>query len=42
MASALHADQFNLTPDELASDLERTIQFIADLQSIYRTTAPPP
>ena len=38
----IHADQFNLTPDELASDLERTRRFIADLQSIYRATAPTP
>ena len=38
----LHADQFNLTPDELASALERTRRFIADLQSIYRAAAPSP
>ena len=38
----IHADQFNLPPDDLASRLERTRRFIADLQSIYRNTAPSP
>ena len=36
----IHADQANLTPDELASALERTRRFITDLQSIYRAIAP--
>ena len=38
----IHADQFNLPPDDLASRLERTHRFIADLQSIYRAIAPTP
>ena len=38
----IHADQVNLTPDELATALERTARFISDLRSIYRATAPPP
>ena len=38
----IHADQAHLTPDELASAMERTRRFIADLQNIYRAIAPPP
>ena len=38
----IHADQFNLPPDRLASAQERTTRFVSDLQSIYRATAPPP
>ena len=38
----IHADQAHLLPDDLASASERTRRFIADMQSIYRATAPPP
>lgn len=38
----IHADQAHLTLDERDYALKRTIQFIADMQSIYRATAPPP
>ena len=38
----IHADQAHLTPDELDYTLQRTIQFIADMQSIYCAIAPPP
>ena len=38
----IHADQASLPPGELASALEQTRRFIADLQSIYRAIAPTP
>ena len=36
----IHADQGNLGPTELESALEQTRQFIMDMRSIYRDTAP--
>ena len=38
----IHADQFSLPPGRLASALERTARFIADMRSIYRDTAAAP
>ena len=38
----IHADQVNLTPDELATALEKAAGFIADMRSIYRATAAAP
>ena len=36
----IHADQGNLALPDLASALEQTRQFIIDMRSIYRVTAP--
>ena len=36
----IHADQGNLVLPDLASALEQTRQFIIDMRSIYRVTAP--
>ena len=36
----IHADQGNLALTDLASALEQTRQFIMDMRSIYRDTAP--
>ena len=36
----IHADQADLPPDRQASALARTARFIADLQAIYRASAP--
>lgn len=38
----IHADQFNLPPNDLASALAQTRRFIAAMQSIYRATTPSP
>ena len=38
----IHADQGNLALTDLASAMQQTRQFIIDMQSIYRATAPPP
>ena len=35
----IHADQIDLAPDRLASALERTGRFIADMRAIYRAAA---